>query len=121
MFKLLHQFAFIKYLLDGLNINPMWQAALTINEIADKRQYIYVEDTLIIYCDSASSYEDVLPLILGPYTRLVLHGNITMNQIERLLHPGVKRVRINANIQMHPQQYAYFAEVIAKQVKDFNS
>uniref|UniRef100_A0A7E4VQB4 HECT domain-containing protein n=1 Tax=Panagrellus redivivus TaxID=6233 RepID=A0A7E4VQB4_PANRE len=122
VFKFLHQFAFLRYLLDGdCNVNPMWQTVLCIDEIIERKQQIYVEDTLILYCASINAYQKVIPFICGPYTRLILHGNINFHQVLRLMHPGVKKIRINANIEIPPIHYDYFAELMVNQVQGINS
>uniref|UniRef100_A0A7E4VT25 F-box domain-containing protein n=1 Tax=Panagrellus redivivus TaxID=6233 RepID=A0A7E4VT25_PANRE len=122
MFKLLYQFTFLSYLLDGSdNVNPVWQAVLCVDEIIDKKQAIYVEDTLVLYCESINEYQKVIPYICGPYTRLVLHGNINMHQIISLLHPDVNKIRINANIQIPPLSHDHFAELMVKQVQGTKS
>uniref|UniRef100_A0A7E4VSL5 Uncharacterized protein n=1 Tax=Panagrellus redivivus TaxID=6233 RepID=A0A7E4VSL5_PANRE len=122
VFKFLHQFAILRFFLDGSNhTNPMWEAVVHVRDIRRSKQNIYVDETLVLYCNSISGYDYVIPYIRGPYTRLILHGNIRWDQVMQLIHPGVTRVRINATIQMPIQYYDVFAEFIAKHFHGFNS
>uniref|UniRef100_A0A7E4VZ04 F-box domain-containing protein n=1 Tax=Panagrellus redivivus TaxID=6233 RepID=A0A7E4VZ04_PANRE len=122
IFKILHQFAFFRFLLDGIcHTNPMWEDVITVADIARRNESIYVDGTVVLYCNSISAYEYVIPYIHGPYSRLILHGNIRWDQVLRLLQPSVKRIRINATVQIPRNRYQYFAHAIASQVNEFNS
>uniref|UniRef100_A0A7E4W487 Peptidase_M1 domain-containing protein n=1 Tax=Panagrellus redivivus TaxID=6233 RepID=A0A7E4W487_PANRE len=122
IFKILHQFAFFRFFLDGMNhTNPMWESVVHVRDIRRTKCCIYAEETLVLHFSSPNTYDYVIPYICGPYTRLILHGNIRGDQVLRLIHPGVKRVRINATIQMPMQQYGHFAEYIASKFQGFNS
>uniref|UniRef100_A0A7E4UYW0 Phage protein n=1 Tax=Panagrellus redivivus TaxID=6233 RepID=A0A7E4UYW0_PANRE len=61
-----------------------------------------------------------IPYISGPYTRLVLHGNINVNQVKRLVNPNVQQVRISAALEMLKEEYNDFAEFVAQQTYGFN-
>uniref|UniRef100_A0A7E4VU62 F-box domain-containing protein n=1 Tax=Panagrellus redivivus TaxID=6233 RepID=A0A7E4VU62_PANRE len=123
VFKILHQFALLRFLLDGLvaTPNPMWEDVVSVQDMRSKEQWIYVEKTLILFCNSIDGYETVIPYICGPYTRLILHGNIRWDQVIRLIHPGVTKMRINARIQIPEQTNDYFANYIAKHVRGITS
>uniref|UniRef100_A0A7E4VWM8 DUF2313 domain-containing protein n=1 Tax=Panagrellus redivivus TaxID=6233 RepID=A0A7E4VWM8_PANRE len=110
IWRYLHQYEYTRKANDGFHtIKPAWNSVLLVDEITDKKKQIYVDDTLILHCQ-IESYEKVIPYIFGPYTRLVLHGNITWNQVQRLIHPGVVQIRINARIHLHPAEYNDFVE-----------
>uniref|UniRef100_A0A7E4ZZC0 DUF1801 domain-containing protein n=1 Tax=Panagrellus redivivus TaxID=6233 RepID=A0A7E4ZZC0_PANRE len=110
------------YLLDGnRNVNPIWQNVLRVDDIVSNRQHIYVEDTLIVYCDSINAYQMVIPFICGPYTRLILHGRVHSDQVKQLTHPGVKKVRISAQLTIPLDKYDDFAKFVVEQVHGFDS
>uniref|UniRef100_A0A7E4VLG3 F-box domain-containing protein n=1 Tax=Panagrellus redivivus TaxID=6233 RepID=A0A7E4VLG3_PANRE len=117
VFKFFYQYAFGKYVFDGeSNVNPVWQTVLRVDDIVSKKRHIHVEDTLILHCDSIDAYKKVIRYISGPYTRLVLHGNINATQIRKITHPGVKKVRINAAIEIPTGQHTKLANFVAKHV-----
>uniref|UniRef100_A0A7E4V0Q5 Recep_L_domain domain-containing protein n=1 Tax=Panagrellus redivivus TaxID=6233 RepID=A0A7E4V0Q5_PANRE len=109
-----HQFEYSRKANDGIHtIMPAWNSVLLVDEITDRGKKVYVDDTLILHCQ-IQGYDKIIPYIIGPYTRLVLHGRITWNQVQRLIHAGVKQVRINAGIQMPPTEYDDFVDFIVR-------
>uniref|UniRef100_A0A7E4VWP5 Recep_L_domain domain-containing protein n=1 Tax=Panagrellus redivivus TaxID=6233 RepID=A0A7E4VWP5_PANRE len=122
IFKLLHQFQIFRIALDGYgDVNPMWQTVLHTDEIFDDNLQIYVKDTLVIHCDSLYIYGQIIQRIWGPYTRLVLHGTVTVNQVKELINPKVQNIRINAKILMLETDCDDFAEFVAKQINSITS
>uniref|UniRef100_A0A7E4VWU7 Neur_chan_LBD domain-containing protein n=1 Tax=Panagrellus redivivus TaxID=6233 RepID=A0A7E4VWU7_PANRE len=117
IWRYFHQFEITRKANDGDHtLKPAWTSVLLIDEIIDNDKKIYVDDTIILHCQ-IESYEKVLPYIFGPYTRLVLHGNITWNQVQRLIHPGVVQIRINARIHMQPAEYDDFVELATGHIR----
>uniref|UniRef100_A0A7E4VID8 Motile sperm domain-containing protein 1 n=1 Tax=Panagrellus redivivus TaxID=6233 RepID=A0A7E4VID8_PANRE len=122
LFKFLHQFYIFSFIFDGFgDINPIWQSVLHVDDILDKKQQIYVKDTLVLHCDSTDAYENVIPFICGPYFRLVLHGNVNVNQVKRLISPNVKKVRINAKMELLEKDYDDFAKFVMKQTSSYSN
>uniref|UniRef100_A0A7E4ZXR3 F-box domain-containing protein n=1 Tax=Panagrellus redivivus TaxID=6233 RepID=A0A7E4ZXR3_PANRE len=92
---------------------------LHVDEIIERKQHIYVEKALVINCNSVTSYEKVIPYISGPYTHVVLNGNVTWKQVKRLVHPNVKKTDIKATIHISSaQSYANFAKFVMRQLRD---
>uniref|UniRef100_A0A7E4W1S3 Neur_chan_LBD domain-containing protein n=1 Tax=Panagrellus redivivus TaxID=6233 RepID=A0A7E4W1S3_PANRE len=115
--RYLHQFDYTRKVNDGYHtIMPAWKSVLMVDEIMEKGKKIYVDDTLILHCQIAN-YEKMIPYIFGPYTRLVLHGNITWKQAKLLIHPGVVQVRINAKIHLQHTEYADFVEFATRHIR----
>uniref|UniRef100_A0A7E4UUZ6 DUF223 domain-containing protein n=1 Tax=Panagrellus redivivus TaxID=6233 RepID=A0A7E4UUZ6_PANRE len=117
IWKCLDQFEFCRSTFDGCHtIYPVWKSVLMVDEIIDMKNRIYVSDTLILDCQ-IQGYENVIPKIFGPYTRLVLHGTITLSQVQRLMRPSVKHVRINARLQIEPAEYDDFVRLVVNHIR----
>uniref|UniRef100_A0A7E5A135 Gelsolin-like domain-containing protein n=1 Tax=Panagrellus redivivus TaxID=6233 RepID=A0A7E5A135_PANRE len=122
VFKLLHKIAVFRFLLDGIgDVNPIWHAVIRADDIIYKKQQIYVKETLVLYCDSTDAYEKIIPYISGPYFRLILHGNVNVDQVKRLINPNVMQVRISAKMDLLEQDYDDFAEFVLKQTSSFSN
>uniref|UniRef100_A0A7E4VPZ5 NR LBD domain-containing protein n=1 Tax=Panagrellus redivivus TaxID=6233 RepID=A0A7E4VPZ5_PANRE len=111
--QILRWFTCLKIWYDGL-ISPIWSTVLSVDEIIDRNRLIYAADTLILHCESIESYEKVIPFLVGPYRRLIINGNITWKQAERLITcaANVKQVRINARIHFEPGEHSLFVELV---------
>uniref|UniRef100_A0A7E4ZWR1 F-box domain-containing protein n=1 Tax=Panagrellus redivivus TaxID=6233 RepID=A0A7E4ZWR1_PANRE len=121
LFHTLHRFAVLRIIIDAFfEINPTWQVVLCVDAIIDKKLPIYVRDTVVLHCNSTNSYEQIIPFICGPYTRLTLHGNLTVDQVKQLVNSSVKKVRINARMEVPKNSYDDFTEFVANQVCVFN-
>uniref|UniRef100_A0A7E4UL37 Transmembrane protein n=1 Tax=Panagrellus redivivus TaxID=6233 RepID=A0A7E4UL37_PANRE len=121
MLKMMYKFSLLKAAFDGWgDLNPVWQAVLRVDDIVNKRQHAYARDTLVLHCDSTNSYEKIIPFICGPYTRLVLHGNINVDQVKRLANSNVKKVRISAILDLLEEDYDDFVEFISKHCSSGN-
>uniref|UniRef100_A0A7E4ZSY2 Response regulator n=1 Tax=Panagrellus redivivus TaxID=6233 RepID=A0A7E4ZSY2_PANRE len=79
-----------------------------------KKRLIYVEDTLNLHCESIEICEKIIPFIIGPYSRLIISGNITWNQAKRLITANVKHVRIDARMQFKPKERSDFVNFVMK-------
>uniref|UniRef100_A0A7E4W533 ULP_PROTEASE domain-containing protein n=1 Tax=Panagrellus redivivus TaxID=6233 RepID=A0A7E4W533_PANRE len=113
LFKFLQKFKCLQFFLDGMvTINPCWLSVLKLDEVLNKNEPIEITDTLILHCASIETYSKVIPLIRGPYNRLILHGHTTWDQIKQLYHPGVKQFRINATFEMTPNQHDEFIKFV---------
>uniref|UniRef100_A0A7E4VSV0 Glycosyltransferase family 92 protein n=1 Tax=Panagrellus redivivus TaxID=6233 RepID=A0A7E4VSV0_PANRE len=116
IFKMLHQFAVFRVILDGItDINPVWQAVLRVDDIVEKKLQIYVKNTLVLYCVSTDSYEKIVPFIIGKYSRLILHGNITIYQLSPLATQYVDKIRVSARMEIPQEKYDNFALFMVRQ------
>uniref|UniRef100_A0A7E4V2H6 Gamma-glutamylcysteine synthetase regulatory subunit n=1 Tax=Panagrellus redivivus TaxID=6233 RepID=A0A7E4V2H6_PANRE len=121
IFQLYYQFALIRVMVDGYySINSVWRTVLRVDDVEQQKRHIYVKDTLVLNCKTLQSYEKVIPLICGPYHKLILLGNITWNQVKQLVHPGVRQVRIDANLALHWKEYDDFAHFWFKQAHELD-
>uniref|UniRef100_A0A7E4UMX9 Glycosyltransferase family 92 protein n=1 Tax=Panagrellus redivivus TaxID=6233 RepID=A0A7E4UMX9_PANRE len=124
LFKWLHEFAIFRVILDGYgDINPMWENVFHVSNFINNNKEINVRKTLVLHCNSVFNYAQIIPHIWGPYTRLVLHGNITLNQVKRLVTPKVMRVRIGAltTLESHYVNYIEFAKYMVSRTCDFTT
>uniref|UniRef100_A0A7E4V019 BACK domain-containing protein n=1 Tax=Panagrellus redivivus TaxID=6233 RepID=A0A7E4V019_PANRE len=112
--KCLDQFKFWRKTMDADFLKPVWKSVLYVNEVMHKKKKVYVDDTLILNCQ-IQGYEKVIPKIFGPYTRLVLHGRIRWSQAKRLIHPGVKEIRMEAQLILPPIEYDDFVDFVVHQ------
>uniref|UniRef100_A0A7E5A1R4 Recep_L_domain domain-containing protein n=1 Tax=Panagrellus redivivus TaxID=6233 RepID=A0A7E5A1R4_PANRE len=87
---------------------------VTVDEVTDRKRLIHVADTVILHCESIESYEKVIPFIVGPYRRLIINGNVTYQQVERLVTcaANVKQVLINARIHFEPGEHIIFVNLV---------
>uniref|UniRef100_A0A7E4W7F0 Short transient receptor potential channel 5 n=1 Tax=Panagrellus redivivus TaxID=6233 RepID=A0A7E4W7F0_PANRE len=121
VFKFLYQYGILRVIFDGYGgVNPMWQAVLLVDDVIDKKREICIEDTLVLHCDSPDAYDKIIPYIYGPYTRLVLHGCITVDQVKQLVNKNVQNVRISAKIEMTERDYDGFAKFMVTQPYGLN-
>uniref|UniRef100_A0A7E4VXE7 Recep_L_domain domain-containing protein n=1 Tax=Panagrellus redivivus TaxID=6233 RepID=A0A7E4VXE7_PANRE len=99
-------FQWLRYLADGpFTIDPTWQTVLLVDDIVCKNRPLYVNDTLVLDLKLVESYDRLVPLIVGPYSRLVLYGHFTWDQIKNLIHDNVKQVRIMNKIEVYQRDY----------------
>uniref|UniRef100_A0A7E4W220 Helitron_like_N domain-containing protein n=1 Tax=Panagrellus redivivus TaxID=6233 RepID=A0A7E4W220_PANRE len=112
--KLLDKFKHWRENKDGNHtIYPVWDSVLLVDEIVDRNKKIYVDDTLIMHCQ-IENFEKVIPYIFGPYSRLVLHGDSTWNQVKRLVQSGVKQVRHSGLIRLQPTELDDFVDFVMR-------
>uniref|UniRef100_A0A7E4W8G9 Neur_chan_LBD domain-containing protein n=1 Tax=Panagrellus redivivus TaxID=6233 RepID=A0A7E4W8G9_PANRE len=117
IWKCMHEFEYTRKTNDSYyTIKPAWKYVILVDEIIDRDKKIYVDDVLILHCE-IQNYEKIIPHIFGPYTQLVLHGNITWTQAKQLIHPGVIQVRINARIHLQPTEYADFVKFATRHIR----
>uniref|UniRef100_A0A7E4W591 SSD domain-containing protein n=1 Tax=Panagrellus redivivus TaxID=6233 RepID=A0A7E4W591_PANRE len=90
---------------------PIWKSVLLVDEIIGRDKDVFVDDGIILHCQP-ESYENVIPKIDGTYSRLVLHGAIRWDQLKRLVHPGLKQVRVGGIIHIQPTEYDNFVEFL---------
>uniref|UniRef100_A0A7E4V8I9 F-box domain-containing protein n=1 Tax=Panagrellus redivivus TaxID=6233 RepID=A0A7E4V8I9_PANRE len=119
--KCLDQFTYWRNTKDGqYTIFPVWKSVLLVDEILDRDKDIFVHDTLILNCQ-IQGYEKVIPRIVGPYTRLVVDGRIRWDQLKRLIHRGVKQVRVSGRIVVEPLDYDDFVGFIIRHCRGIDS
>uniref|UniRef100_A0A7E4VNE3 F-box domain-containing protein n=1 Tax=Panagrellus redivivus TaxID=6233 RepID=A0A7E4VNE3_PANRE len=119
--KCLDQFKRWRKIKDGdYTIYPVWNSVLLVDEILDRQKDIYVNDTLILHCRVAG-YEKVIPRIVGHYTRLELHGEVLWTQLKRLIHPGVKQVRVGGMITVNSAENDEFVDFIVRHCRGLDS
>uniref|UniRef100_A0A7E4W5U2 Uncharacterized protein n=1 Tax=Panagrellus redivivus TaxID=6233 RepID=A0A7E4W5U2_PANRE len=106
--KCLDQFKYWRKTKDGrYSVEPVWKSVLLVDEFIDRDKDLYVDDSLILHCHT-ENYEKVIPKIVGSYSRLVLHCTITWDQLKRLVHPGLKQIRVSGIIHIEPTEYNNF-------------
>uniref|UniRef100_A0A7E4ULU5 F-box domain-containing protein n=1 Tax=Panagrellus redivivus TaxID=6233 RepID=A0A7E4ULU5_PANRE len=98
-----------------------WHSVLSVDNIVKKNRKLYVEDTLVLHCDTIESYGDIIPRITGSYTRLVLCGNITWAQAKQLITLNVEKVHIYAKVRITSEEYDDFVEFVMQYVRGFHS
>uniref|UniRef100_A0A7E4UN20 Uncharacterized protein n=1 Tax=Panagrellus redivivus TaxID=6233 RepID=A0A7E4UN20_PANRE len=114
-----HSFKGTRYLYDGpYTFDPKWDSVVHANELNERRQ-LYVEDTLIIHCEDVKVYKKVIPLITGRYSRLVIYGRISWQQIKQLIHANVSQVRIEGIVYLNPSEYKDTIEYINRFSRGF--
>uniref|UniRef100_A0A7E4VIU6 F-box domain-containing protein n=1 Tax=Panagrellus redivivus TaxID=6233 RepID=A0A7E4VIU6_PANRE len=100
-FKHFFDFHCMRHFSDGpFTINTTWESVLHVDEIVSKNKPFVVDDILVLYLTSVESYDRMVPLMVGSYTRLVLYGQFTWAQIKHLIHDKVEKVRIMGNVQV---------------------
>uniref|UniRef100_A0A7E4V928 F-box domain-containing protein n=1 Tax=Panagrellus redivivus TaxID=6233 RepID=A0A7E4V928_PANRE len=110
-----------RYLDDGpLTIDPGWTSVLLVDDIVAKNELLGISDTLILYLTSNESYDRVMPLIAGPFSRLILYGNFTWAQVQRLMHNKVKQVRITGSIDINPWEYDDVIKFLCRFARDLD-
>uniref|UniRef100_A0A7E4VIL6 F-box domain-containing protein n=1 Tax=Panagrellus redivivus TaxID=6233 RepID=A0A7E4VIL6_PANRE len=115
VFKLLYQFRSFKYILDGhFSFNSTWKSVLRVSDIQNNNRCIHVNDILILNCQN---YQNVIPFIVGPYNKLIIHGRITWEEVKKLIHDGVKEVRINARMSLAQEQYDDVVDFLMKHLR----
>uniref|UniRef100_A0A7E4VHY5 Receptor L-domain domain-containing protein n=1 Tax=Panagrellus redivivus TaxID=6233 RepID=A0A7E4VHY5_PANRE len=101
-FNVYQNYSCIKFICDGpLTIHPTWEDVLVVNDIIDKNKPLYINDTLILDVSSNGNYDRIVPLINGPYSRLILYGDFTWTQVKRLIHDNVKQIRIMGTVAVN--------------------
>uniref|UniRef100_A0A7E4VK63 BPH_3 domain-containing protein n=1 Tax=Panagrellus redivivus TaxID=6233 RepID=A0A7E4VK63_PANRE len=109
----------LRYLFDGFyNINPTWRSVLHLDTITERKRRFYVDGTLILHCRTTEGYENVIPFIHGPYSRVILHGKITWSQVKRLIGPDVRQIRIAADFEIVPEDYDDFVKFMSRQLRN---
>uniref|UniRef100_A0A7E4VHW6 Uncharacterized protein n=1 Tax=Panagrellus redivivus TaxID=6233 RepID=A0A7E4VHW6_PANRE len=120
------QFKFLykhfRFFIDGIYyFVATYHSVLFVDHLFVENQKIYVKDTLFLDCERTKSYDEVIPLIYGPYTRLILSGNITWAQAKRLIHSKVQKVYIYADIEIEQHEYDDFATFVVQHSHSFHS
>uniref|UniRef100_A0A7E4V474 Endoplasmic reticulum-Golgi intermediate compartment protein 2 n=1 Tax=Panagrellus redivivus TaxID=6233 RepID=A0A7E4V474_PANRE len=106
LLKFLSKYRYFRYHLNASEfLNPVWEYVLWANAVTGENEPIEVTDTLILHCESVESYRKVIPHIRGSYSILILEGHICWFQVEQLIHPGVKRVHLDATLDLGPVFY----------------
>uniref|UniRef100_A0A7E4UM39 F-box domain-containing protein n=1 Tax=Panagrellus redivivus TaxID=6233 RepID=A0A7E4UM39_PANRE len=101
-----------RYIYDGpVTFDQKWDSAI-YGDALNLTKPIYVRDTLILHCRNIEVYEAVIPFISGSYSRLVVYGKITWNQVKKLLHGNVKQIRIEGEVTVDQSQYDDVVEFI---------
>uniref|UniRef100_A0A7E4V8X4 Recep_L_domain domain-containing protein n=1 Tax=Panagrellus redivivus TaxID=6233 RepID=A0A7E4V8X4_PANRE len=112
---------YLTRLSDGpLTINPSWESVLLVYNIVAKNEYLGINDTLILYFTSTESYDRLIPLISGTYSRLILYGNFTWAQVHHLLHSKVKQVRIMGKVKVNPEDYDNVIKLVLRFASDLD-
>uniref|UniRef100_A0A7E4US31 Nicotinate phosphoribosyltransferase n=1 Tax=Panagrellus redivivus TaxID=6233 RepID=A0A7E4US31_PANRE len=122
LFRTLCQYKLFQHILDGqYTINPVWQSVLSLSDIADMKTQIYVEDTLVLYCTEFESYDTLIPLIIGSYSRLVINGRISWDQAKQFIHEGVKQIRFNTKtFVLDPTDFDDCIDYVAKHSRGYD-
>uniref|UniRef100_A0A7E4V440 F-box domain-containing protein n=1 Tax=Panagrellus redivivus TaxID=6233 RepID=A0A7E4V440_PANRE len=109
---------FFRWLFDGLSFCPTWRSVLYVNEIVKKERPICVTDTLVLHCQSIDAFEELIPYVCGPYTRLTIHGgSIRLGQLRRLMKNTVRKVEITAEIELDFDEYDDAVQLILRHVR----
>uniref|UniRef100_A0A7E4ZTE1 PGG domain-containing protein n=1 Tax=Panagrellus redivivus TaxID=6233 RepID=A0A7E4ZTE1_PANRE len=107
----------IRWMLDGASFKPTWHSVLTVEQIVKEKQLIYVSDTLVVNCQSIEAFEELIPFLMGSYTRLMIHGgSISLGQLRRLMKDTVRKVEITAKIELKSDEYGNAVQLIMRHV-----
>uniref|UniRef100_A0A7E4V5Y0 F-box domain-containing protein n=1 Tax=Panagrellus redivivus TaxID=6233 RepID=A0A7E4V5Y0_PANRE len=99
------------------SFRPTWQSVLHFDDVLNNNKPIFVTDTLVLHCQSIEAYEKLIPYICGPFTRLTIHGgSIRLHQLERLMGKNVNLVEITANLDIEPDEYDDFVELVKQHI-----
>uniref|UniRef100_A0A7E4VIQ7 F-box domain-containing protein n=1 Tax=Panagrellus redivivus TaxID=6233 RepID=A0A7E4VIQ7_PANRE len=105
-------FKITRYMFDGpVTFDPRWDSVVHVDEL-DVNRPLYIEDTLILHCKDVQTYAKVISLISGRYSRVVLYGIITWDQLKKILHGSVNQVRIEGRVSVNPSDYNDVVEFI---------
>uniref|UniRef100_A0A7E4ZRD2 NR LBD domain-containing protein n=1 Tax=Panagrellus redivivus TaxID=6233 RepID=A0A7E4ZRD2_PANRE len=108
-----------RWVFDGNSFSPIWHSVLRVDDIVKKEDPIIIKDTLVVNCKSIESFERLIPHICGDFSRLMIRGEINLDQLHRLLLTKVRKVIVTANIQLQPHEYDEAVRLIMGHVRGY--
>uniref|UniRef100_A0A7E4VA75 F-box domain-containing protein n=1 Tax=Panagrellus redivivus TaxID=6233 RepID=A0A7E4VA75_PANRE len=83
-------YIWLRFIFDeAFSFHGIWQNICHLKSVKLNKIKFYVNDTLVLYCATIESYDQLIPYICGPYTRISIRGHIRWDQVKRLIHPNL--------------------------------
>uniref|UniRef100_A0A7E4VTM5 Transmembrane protein n=1 Tax=Panagrellus redivivus TaxID=6233 RepID=A0A7E4VTM5_PANRE len=116
-------YTYFRYIIDAaISFYPTWYSVSNFDDIKSQNKAIYVKDTLVLHCKTYESADEIIPYITGSYSRLMLCGKVTFDQLKRLIHKDLKKIHINGKLfKVKPEEYDDFVAFALQHSRSFDS